>query len=98
MIAALSREVVSDTARGEPLWFHPRACAVPRPDSAPPLGDSRIDHRPAIPDQGSLLVMTAQSISGSDVFRSGALDDLGRRGTHLERGAAGAGLRPPLPA
>ena len=49
MIAALSREVVSDTARGEPLWFHPRACAVPRP-------------------QGSLLVMTAQSISGSDVF------------------------------
>ena len=68
MIATLSREVVSDTTRGEPLWFHPRACAVPRPDSAPPLGDSRIDHRPAIPDQGSLLVMTAQGISGSDVF------------------------------
>ena len=49
VIEALSRELVTDTARGEPLWFHPRACAVPRPG-------------------GSLLVMTAQSISGSDVF------------------------------
>ena len=71
MITALSREVVSDTARGEPLGFHPRVSAVPR-------------------SAGSLLVMTAQSVSGSDMFGSVYwMTSTDGRG-HLERGAAGA--------
>ena len=49
MIESITTEVISSTCEGGPLWFHPRACAVPRAG-------------------GAQLVMTGQSISGSDVF------------------------------
>ncbi len=52
MIKSIRQQIISNGRGDEPLWFHPRACAVPPGETGEP----------------SAVFLTAQGISGSDYF------------------------------